>query len=56
MKTQNHSVIEPLEELRYTDAILDIIDNRDEFTRGDLQGAVAAVVMNIIRETRTGKK
>lgn len=29
--------------------ILELIDHRDEFTRSDLQGAVMAQVMNILR-------
>jgi hypothetical protein len=31
-----------------TDVILDIIDNQDQFTRSDLQGAVQAQVINIL--------
>ena len=33
--------------LEIENAILDIIDNRDDFTRGDLQGIVEALVMKI---------
>lgn len=33
---------------QYEDEILDIIDHRDEFTRGDLQGVVSALVMKIM--------
>ena len=31
------------------DEILEIIDHRDDFTRSDLQGAVQAKVINILR-------
>ena len=31
----------------FEDAILDLIDNRDDYTRSDLQGAVSAIVMKI---------
>ena len=31
----------------FEDAILDLIDNRDDYTRSDLQGAVSAIVMQI---------
>ena len=31
----------------FEDAILDLIDNRDDYTRSDLQGAVSAIVMRI---------
>lgn len=38
-----------MDNIRYwsdlSDKILDIIDHRDEFTRGDLQGVVEAFVM-----------
>lgn len=43
---------EAIKIIKYSDKILEIIDNRDNFTRGDLQGVVAAVVMKIINETR----
>ena len=36
----------------YESSILDLIDNRDEFTRSDLQGCVGAVVLKIVRETK----
>lgn len=32
----------------YEDKILDLIDNRDDFTRSDLQGVVQALVLNIL--------
>ena len=34
-------------ELEYTNEILEIIDNRDEFTRSDLQGIVQAIIKKI---------
>ena len=39
-------------EMRYIDEILELIDNRDEFTRSDLQGIVGALVKKIIEEQR----
>ena len=33
----------------FEDEILDLIDNRDDFTRSDLQGIVSALVMKIRR-------
>jgi hypothetical protein len=35
----------------YSDEILDIIDNRDDYTRSDLQGIIEALVAKIIRES-----
>jgi hypothetical protein len=32
----------------YENEILDLIDNRDDFTRSDLQGLVQALVMKIM--------
>ncbi len=37
--------------VQYETEILDLIDNRDEFVRSDLQGLVQAIVMKIIEET-----
>lgn len=37
---------------KYSDKILDIIDNLEEFTRGDLQGAIEAQMMMIINEAQ----
>jgi hypothetical protein len=34
--------------MMYSDRILEIIDNRDEFTRGDLQGQLEAIVLNLL--------
>lgn len=42
-----------LKNSKYEDEILELIDERDEYTRSDLQGRVAAIVMKIIRETKT---
>jgi hypothetical protein len=36
---------------KYEDKILDLIDNRDEFTRSDLQSCVTALVMQLINES-----
>jgi hypothetical protein len=45
-------MIDPIKVFKYSDKILDIIDNRDEFTRGDLQGAIEAIVLTIIRDSK----
>ena len=45
-------MIDQIQVLNYSDKILEIIDNREDFTRGDLQGAVEAVIMNIITESK----
>jgi len=37
---------------RYEDEILDIIDNRDEFTRGDLQGCLETQLRKMIKEIK----
>jgi len=37
---------------RYSSDILDIIDDADEFTRSDLQGAVSVIVRKIINELK----
>ena len=39
----------------FSDEILDLIDNRDEFTRSDLQGVVMATVNRFIIEARKTK-
>jgi len=36
----------------YEDKILDIIDNKDDFTRGDLQGAIEAQLSMLIKEAK----
>lgn len=45
-----------LEDMRkvsnYTDQLLDIVDNWEEFTRSDLQGVLEALVRNIINNER----
>lgn len=33
----------------FSDEILNIIDNSEEFTRSDLQGAIDAIVIKILR-------
>jgi hypothetical protein len=52
MKTKE----EILKVMRYSDEILEIIDNRDEFTRGDLQGCVEGIVNKIIEDTKNSRK
>lgn len=37
---------------KYSNEILEVIANRDEFTRSDLQGVVEAIVMNIVNEQK----
>jgi hypothetical protein len=39
---------DPRDVMKYSDAILEVVDNQDEFTRSDLQGAIEAVMMNIL--------
>ena len=38
--------------MKYSDNILNIIDNASEFTRGDLQGAVEAQIMMLLDEAK----
>ena len=38
--------------LEASDKILEIVDNADEFTRGDLQGAIEAQMMILIATTK----
>lgn len=38
--------------MKYSNRILEIIDERDQYTRGDLQGVVEAVVIRIIEELK----
>ena len=42
------STEQTLKEMKYVDEILDIIDNKDEFTQSDLQGVLGALVKKII--------
>lgn len=37
---------------KYSDEILEIVDNRDEFTRSDLQGIIDAIVLKILKENK----
>ena len=37
---------------KYSEEILELIDCRDDFTRGDLQGAIEAIVLNILSERK----
>ena len=41
-------MINPLLTSKYEDEILDLIDNRDHFTRSDLQGIVCVLVNKIM--------
>lgn len=34
----------------YEDRILDLIDNRDDFTRSDLQGCAGAIVLSMFHD------
>lgn len=43
---------EAMKIMKYSDKIMEIIDNQENFTRGDLQGAIEAQVMMIINESR----
>ncbi len=43
-------MINPLLISKYEDEILDLIDNQDEYTRGDLQGIVTVLVNKIMEE------
>jgi hypothetical protein len=38
--------------LKYSSRILEVIDNREQYTRGDLQGSIEAIVLNILRERK----
>jgi len=48
MKTKD----EILQEMKYSDMILELIDNQDNLTRSDLQGCVQAIVMMIIADVK----
>ena len=37
---------------KYSEEILEVIDCRDDFARGDLQGAIEAIVLNILSERK----
>jgi hypothetical protein len=41
-----------LKNIQYENEILELIDERDDYTRSDLQGRVGAIVMKIIREAQ----
>lgn len=45
-----------LQVLKYSDLILEIIDEQEVYTRSDLQGVVEAIVIKIITETRKEAK
>lgn len=50
MKTETQN--EMRRQMKYEDEILELIRDRDEFTQGDLQGLVSAIVMKIMREQK----
>ena len=37
---------------KYENQILELIDNKEDYSRSDLQGRVMAIVMNIISEIK----
>lgn len=43
-----------MEEIRkisnYSDQILEVVDNREDYTRSDLQARIEAIVTQIVRE------
>jgi len=41
-------MIDPLKTSKYEDEILNLIDNRDQYTRSDLQGIVTVLVNKIM--------
>jgi len=43
-------MIDPLKTVKFESEILDLIENRDEYTQSDLQGVVAVLVDKIMRE------
>jgi hypothetical protein len=52
-KATHHKDMSPVEEMRradkYENEILEVIDNKDDYTRSDLQGRISAIVLNIMR-------
>jgi len=44
----DNKMINPILTSQYEDRILELIDNRNEYTRGDLQGIVSALVNEIM--------
>jgi len=38
--------------LKHSDKILEVFDNLEEMSRGDLQGAIEAIVLNILSERK----
>jgi hypothetical protein len=49
-------MIDPLRVQQYSDKILEIVEHEDDFSRSDFQGAIEAVVMNIIMDIEGKKK
>lgn len=47
---------EILRNSRYEDEILEVVDNQDNYTRSDLQGRVGAIVLNIVRESKSNEE
>jgi hypothetical protein len=38
--------------MKYSDEILDLVDNQDEYTRSDLQGRSEAIILCVIHECK----
>lgn len=49
-------MIDPLKVMKYSNKILEIVEHKDDFTTSDFQGAIEAVVMNIIIDIKGEKK
>ena len=49
-------MIDPLKVMKYSDKILEIVEHEDDFTTSDFQGAIEAVVMQIISDIEGKKK
>jgi hypothetical protein len=49
-------MIDPIRVSKYSNRILDLIDNSNDYTRSDLQGLVDVVVINIIAEVEAETK
>lgn len=47
--------MKPITILRYSNEILELIDDTPDVSRGDLQGIVEALVMKIISESQGGQ-
>ena len=49
-------MIDPIKVNKYSEKILEIVDKKEDFTQSDLQGAVDALVMNMITEIEAEAK